>query len=58
MLKKPVMHMLVLRCDKCKERFQIEANPKEDKYKCPHCEKIVEYECHRTGPVAGPSEVK
>ena len=58
MLKKPVAHMLVLRCDKCKERFQTKANQEEDKYKCPHCGEIVEYECYRTGPVVGPSEAK
>jgi len=58
MLKKPAVHMLVLRCGECKERFQTKANPDEDKYTCPHCEATVEYECYRTGPVVGPSEAK
>jgi len=58
MLKKPVIHMLVLRCRECKERFQTKASPEEDKYTCPHCGATVEYECYRAGPVARPSEVK
>ena len=58
MLKKPAVHMLVLRCRECKERFQIKADPKTDTYKCPHCEATIEYECYRTGPVVGPSEAK
>jgi len=58
MVKKSISHIVLMRCGECKERFQTKANPKEDKYKCPHCEAIVEYECYRTGPVVGPSENK
>jgi NAD-dependent SIR2 family protein deacetylase len=58
MLKKPAGHIILMRCGECKERFQTKANPEEDKYTCPHCEAIVEYECYRTGPVVGPSEAK
>ena len=58
MLRKPTVHMLVLRCAECEERFQTKANPEEDKYTCPHCEAILEYECYRMGPVVGPSESK
>ena len=58
MLKKPAIHMLVLRCGECKERFQIKANPEGDTYKCPYCGATVEYECYRAGPVVGPSESK
>ena len=58
MLKKVAGHIILMRCGECKERFQTKANQEEDKYKCPHCEAIVEYECYRTGPVVGPSEAK
>ena len=58
MLKNPAAHIVVLRCGECKDRFQTDANPEEDKYKCPHCGATVEYECYRTGPVVGPSEIK
>ncbi len=58
MLKNLAGHIIVLRCGECKERFQTKANSEEDKYKCPHCGKVVEYECYRTGPVIGPSVIK
>jgi len=61
MLKPPIIHIVVLRCPACKERFQSDANTTGD-YKCPHCEEWMEYAYHKPNPAEakpiGPRENK
>ena len=58
-MKKPVKHIIVMRCASCKKRFQIDANA-EDHYPCPHCGELVKYQAYRMPQVKpiGPTENK
>jgi transcription initiation factor IIE alpha subunit len=59
--KKPLIHIVVLRCPDCKERFQANAST-DGKYQCPHCDGWMEYVYHKPNPAEakpiGPMENK
>lgn len=60
-MKKPVSHLVLLRCSSCKERFQAKANY-DDRYRCPHCGEWMEYSTYKPTPAElkpiGPMENK